>query len=397
MSEQPAPASHSLSQLYAADRADHGDVPPVGTPAYAALRARDAARRAAALAALAALAEPSGQDLYHVAWLFNHGDSAGDARRAHEWAAAAAARGVAPAKWLAAASYDRWCMYEGRPQKYGTQFVPDGERYRLWDIEPGTTDDERAAWDVPPLAAQLERAAAMSRTEPQPPMEYAPEWLRQAVSRWRSAAAGPPGESPPRLSWRIVGLGRDSSALLPEAARLLVAEFREHWPEAWPTIEAAAEEVNEALAPDRVAFAAVGVDGEPLLGWVGALPAYRGRVWELHPLVVSHGVQGRGIGRALVRRLEQEVRGRGAQTLWVGTDDEAGLTSLGGVDLYPGLLDKLAKLENRRRHPLGFYRALGFELAGVVPDANGFGRPDILLAKRVSAAGPTPVQADARG
>jgi hypothetical protein len=57
----------------------------------------------------------------------------------------AADRGYAPARWRAAASYDRWCMYEGRRQKYGTQFVPDGVRYQLWDVEPATTDAERAA------------------------------------------------------------------------------------------------------------------------------------------------------------------------------------------------------------------------------------------------------------
>ena len=44
------------------------------------------------------------------------------------------------------------------------------------------------------------------------------------------------------------------------------------------------------------------------------------------------------VGRSLVARLEDELRSHGALTLWVGTDDEAGLTSLGGVDLYPDLL-----------------------------------------------------------
>jgi aminoglycoside 6'-N-acetyltransferase I len=34
-------------------------------------------------------------------------------------------------------------------------------------------------------------------------------------------------------------------------------------------------------------------------------------------------------------------------------------------------------------HPFGFYRRLGFVLVGVLPDANGPGRPDIFLAKRL--------------
>lgn len=101
-------------------------------------------------------------------------------------------------------------------------------------------------------------------------------------------------------------------------------------------------------------------------------------------MAVRKDAQGRGIGRALVERLEKEVRERGGLTLWLGADDEAGLTSIGGVDLYPGVLDKLLGVESRRGHPVEFYKRLGFEVTGVVPDANGFGRPDILMSKRVA-------------
>ena len=34
-------------------------------------------------------------------------------------------------------------------------------------------------------------------------------------------------------------------------------------------------------------------------------------------------------------------------------------------------------------HPFAFYRKLGFVLAGVLPDANGRGKPDIFMAKRL--------------
>lgn len=177
-----------LAALFAADEAEHGAVPPVGTPEYAALRARDRARRTRALALLDRLrasGAPAPEALYCTAWLLNHGDESAEARLAHDLAREAADRGYAPARWLAAAAYDRWCMYEGRPQRYGTQFVPDGVRYRLWDVEPATTDAERAAWDVPPLAQQLQRADAMTRTSPQPPLDGAPRWLTDAVARWR--------------------------------------------------------------------------------------------------------------------------------------------------------------------------------------------------------------------
>lgn len=187
-----------------------------------------------------------------------------------------------------------------------------------------------------------------------------------------------------RAGWEVTVFDAGDADLREAAARLLVDEFREIAPMAWPGLELAEREVSEALTSEKIAFAALSVADGRLLGWIGAQPMYSGHVWELHPLVVRGADQGGGIGRALVARLETEVAARGGLTLWVGTDDEAGLTSLGGVDPYPNLLQKLATLRNLRRHPFGFYERLGFELAGIVPDANGPGKPDLLMAKRVA-------------
>lgn len=69
--------------------------------------------------------------------------------------------------------------------------------------------------------------------------------------------------------------------------------------------------------------------------------------------------------------------------MWVASDDENEMTSLSEVDLYPNPLSHLRAIRNRKKHPYEFYLALGYALCGVLPDANGQGKPDIFLAKRV--------------
>jgi aminoglycoside 6'-N-acetyltransferase I len=160
------------------------------------------------------------------------------------------------------------------------------------------------------------------------------------------------------------------------------------WPESWTSLNAAEQEVAESLDTDRISLVALN-GRDQVVGWIGGISSYHGRVWELHPLAVRPDLQGHGIGRALVQRLEDEVRKRGGLTIYLGTDDVTNLTSLGGVDLYPGVLDKLAQVKNLRRHPFGFYQRVGYEIVGVVPDANGYGRPDIMMAKRVAERTPT--------
>lgn len=170
--------------------------------------------------------------------------------------------------------------------------------------------------------------------------------------------------------------------LIHQAAQLLVDAFREHWADAWQTFEDGLEEVREMLVPERILRAAVDADGN-LLGVIGGIPQYDGRVWELHPLAVQPSMQGRGIGRALVMDFEEQVRQRGGLTITLGTDDEDNMTSLAGVDLYENTWEKIRDIRNLKRHPYTFYQKMGFVITGVVPDANGRGKPDIYMSKRV--------------
>lgn len=181
-----------LLSLYEADRQERVDQPRATTPEYLAMRARDLARRERVLALIAAHELATAEDYYRAAQIMNHGDVAEDARIAHTLALRAAELGSPPARWLAAASYDRWQMYQGKPQKYGTNYVYDGRKDRLWDVDPQTTDAERAAWDVPPLAEQLRKAEEANRQQVPLSEEAlrafeanAPAWLQAALRRWR--------------------------------------------------------------------------------------------------------------------------------------------------------------------------------------------------------------------
>lgn len=179
----------------------------------------------------------------------------------------------------------------------------------------------------------------------------------------------------------IRNLQADDQRSVEQAAAALVAGFREHWPEAWPDLASARAEVQAALEPGKICCAAYNSDGA-LLGWIGGGLQYA-FVWELHPLVVLPAAQGHGIGRALVADFEERVREQGGLTLLLGSDDDDDMTSLSSVDLYPDVWAHITRIRNLRGHPYEFYQKCGFAIVGVVPDANGPGRPDILMAKRV--------------
>lgn len=183
----------------------------------------------------------------------------------------------------------------------------------------------------------------------------------------------------------IIDLRPEDAGTIRQAAALLVEGFRELSPEAWPDLESAVAEVRASFGSGRVSLVALDEAGD-VLGWVGGIRQYSGHVWDLHPLVVRAGCRRRGIGRALVAALEERVRAQGALTLWAGADDEANMTTLSGVNLYPDVLGCAREIRNLRGHPYEFYLKLGFVVVGVMPDANGPGKPDIYLAKHVGGA-----------
>ncbi len=177
----------------------------------------------------------------------------------------------------------------------------------------------------------------------------------------------------------ILDIRTFEEALLIQAAEVL-SESLSEW---LPTPQEARAEIEQLLSPGNLMLAAV--EEGRVLGLGGILaPIYDGRVFELHPLAVRSGNRHRGIGCAIVRALEEKAKERGGLTIYLGSDDEreGGETSLANTDLYNDLSGKIASFDPGS-HPSAFYLKLGYKIIGVMPDANGPGKPDIIMGKRL--------------
>ena len=113
-----------------------------------------------------------------------------------------------------------------------------------------------------------------------------------------------------RSNLKITELNPDNMEAIQKVAELLFKGFREHNPDGWPDIESALQEVGESFQEGRISRIAVN-DDNTVMGWIGGIRKYHGKTWELHPLVVDPDFQGEGIGRALVKDLEEQVKERG--------------------------------------------------------------------------------------
>ncbi|MGV3591554.1 MAG: DUF6624 domain-containing protein [Gammaproteobacteria bacterium] len=130
----------------------------------------DETRRLRVLQLLAEGRVATADDRYHAAMILQHtpqgmvgtetaSKSAENYLLAHFLAKAAAESGHDDARWLAAATYDRYLVSQGLPQKYGTQFSLNHETgfFEFDPVDPKTTDAERREWDVPPVEDTLRR------------------------------------------------------------------------------------------------------------------------------------------------------------------------------------------------------------------------------------------------
>ena len=91
---------------------------------------RDEARREQARMLLSE-ANLSGEQYFYAAYLFQHGQSANDYLFAHILATQAIALGYTRAKWISAATLDRYLQQIGQKQVFGTQYQGENLAYYL--------------------------------------------------------------------------------------------------------------------------------------------------------------------------------------------------------------------------------------------------------------------------
>jgi hypothetical protein len=143
-----------LLRLGEEDQTDRrGPNAPSGPEAGKQVAERDRQRRQRVLELLDAGAAKTGADFLAAALVFQHGDTLEDYARARELAAEAARKGHPAGLWLTAATWDRWLMKAGQPQRFGTQYQLDEatKQMRLYTVDPSVTDTERERWGFPPL------------------------------------------------------------------------------------------------------------------------------------------------------------------------------------------------------------------------------------------------------
>src|SRR5688500_5358416 len=116
-----------LTRMFTEDQDDRKPEPGRGIN-WVAVEKRDEARLARVRELYQRDQLRAGADYYHAAMILQHGGQPSDYLLAHELCVVAIAKGEQRAKWLAAASEDRFLGSVGRPQRFGTQYKSSGPK-----------------------------------------------------------------------------------------------------------------------------------------------------------------------------------------------------------------------------------------------------------------------------
>ena len=121
--DNPSQTLSSVHSLYVEDQEDARTVTDEATNSAYLQRVKTREKYLRTMLAASQIA--SGHDFLEAAVIFQHGDNADDCLFGHILAMEAIVRGTASARWIAAATLDRYLQYTKQPQIFGTQYNID--------------------------------------------------------------------------------------------------------------------------------------------------------------------------------------------------------------------------------------------------------------------------------
>ena len=116
----------------------------------------------------------TGSDFCNASMIFQHGENISDFKKAQTLAFRSIKLDYEKARWLYAATTDRLLMFQGKKQKFGTQFQlitkpnkikknPSKQKWVLYPVDKRTSDKTRTKYNVEPLKKSLRRVREMNR------------------------------------------------------------------------------------------------------------------------------------------------------------------------------------------------------------------------------------------
>lgn len=134
------------------------------TKEWGTMRAHDRKRRAIVKKLIRGGKVKIKSELFYAAVIFQHGTKPEHFKLANQLTTRSMKMGYKRARWLYAATLDRWLMSCGKPQKFGTQFNNNNKdkKWLLYKFDPRTTNAERKKYNVRSLEKQLRRVELMN-------------------------------------------------------------------------------------------------------------------------------------------------------------------------------------------------------------------------------------------
>jgi len=162
------PGDSEIHRLCVADQADRRGIMSKPKSEWEQMAVRDLERRKRAKEIYYSGGLISAQDYFDAALILQHSDTPDDYLLAHVLCVVAITKGNTDAKWLSAATLDRYLQSVKQKQIFGTQYDSQGKN--LYTNEPYNsallTDAIRTYLDVPTIEQQKKDLESYNKSQP---------------------------------------------------------------------------------------------------------------------------------------------------------------------------------------------------------------------------------------